>query len=106
MRGRYYVKAKIYTLHGARTNHHSNVEEGHTNREIADHLGLEKRQIECWVNRRNRKQRKAEAGILPKTKGRPKVRPLSTIEEYQHEIATLKMENKLLRDFLQLTERM
>lgn len=81
-------------------------EEGHTNREIADHLGVEKRQIECWVNRRNRKQRRVEAGILPKAKGRPKVRPLSTIEEYQQEIATLKMENKLLRDFLQLTERM
>ncbi len=81
-------------------------ESGHTNREIADHLGVEKRQIECWVNRRNRKQKKIEAGIPPKPKGRPRVRPLTTTEEYEHEIAKLKMENKLLRDFLQSTERM
>ena len=81
-------------------------EAGHTNREIADHLGVEKRQIECWVNRRNRKQKKLAAGIPPKPKGRPRIRPLSTTEEYEREISRLRMENKLLRDFLQLTERM
>ena len=81
-------------------------EAGHTNREIADHLGVEKRQIECWVNRRNRKQKKLAAGIPPKPKGRPRIRPLTATEESQHEIAKLRMENKLLRDFLQLTERM
>ncbi len=81
-------------------------EAGHTNREIADHLGVEKRQIECWVNRRNRKQKNVAAGIPPKPKGRPRVRPLSTTEEYEREISLLRMENKLLRDFLQLTERM
>ena len=81
-------------------------ESGHTNREIADHLGVEKRQIECWVNRCNRKQKKLAAGIPTKPKGRPRVRPLTTTEEYEHEIAKLRMENKLLRDFLQSTERM
>ena len=81
-------------------------ETGHTNREIADHLGVEKRQIECWVNRRNRKQKKLAAGIPPKPKGRPRIRPLSTTEEYEREISRLRMENKLLRDFLQSTERM
>ena len=81
-------------------------EGGHTNREIADHLGVEKRQIECWVNRRNRKQKKAATGIPPKPKGRPRVRPLSTTEEYEREISRLRMENNLLRDFLQSTERM
>ena len=81
-------------------------EAGHTNREIADHLGVEKRQIECWVNRCNRKQKKLAAGIPPKPKGRPRVRPLSTTEEYEREISRLRMENKLLRDFLQSTERM
>ena len=81
-------------------------EAGHTNREIADHLGVEKRQIECWVNRRNRKQKKLAAGIPPKPKGRPRIRPLSTTEEYEREISRLRMENKLLRDFLQSTERM
>ena len=81
-------------------------EAGHTNREIADHLGVEKRQIECWVNRCNRKQKKLAAGIPPKPKGQPRVRPLSTTEEYEREISRLRMENKLLRDFLQSTERM
>ena len=81
-------------------------EAGHTNREIADHLGVQKRQIECWVNRRNRKQKKLAAGIPAKPKGRLRIRPITTTEEYQHEIAKLRMENKLLRDFLQLTERM
>ena len=81
-------------------------EAGHTNREIADHLGVEKRQIECWVNRRNRKQKKLAAGIPPKVRGRPRVRPLSTTEEFEREISRLRMENKLLRDFLQSTERM
>ena len=81
-------------------------EAGHTNREIADHLGVEKRQIECWVNRRNRKQKKLAAGLPPKPKGRPRIRPLSTTEEYEREISRLRMENKLLRDFLQSTERM
>ena len=81
-------------------------EAGHTNREIANHLGVEKRQIECWVNRRNRKQKKLAAGIPPKPKGRPRTRPLSTTEEYEREISRLRMENKLLRDFLQSTERM
>ena len=81
-------------------------EEGHTNREIADYLGVEKRQIECWVNRHNRKEKKLAAGIPPKPKGRPRMRPLSTTEEYEREISRLRMENKLLRDFLQSTERM
>ena len=81
-------------------------EAGHTNREIAEHLGIEKRQIECWVNRRNRKQKKFAAGIPPKPKGRPRIRPLTATAEYEHEMARLRMENKLLRDFLQSTERM
>ena len=81
-------------------------ETGQTNREIADHLGVEKRQIECWVKRRNRKQKKLAAGIPPKPRGRPRKRPLSTTEEYEREISRLRMENKLLRDFLQSTERM
>ena len=80
-------------------------EEGQTRREIAEHLGLTKEQIKGWINRYNRKQRKLAAGILPKPKGRPRQRPLSGEEEYKKEIARLQMENQLLRDFLQFTER-
>ena len=81
-------------------------EAGISRRIIADELGLELRQIENWINRRNRSKAKLSLGILPKRKGRPRKRPLSTAEEYEQEISRLQMENKLLRDFLQLTERM
>ena len=81
-------------------------EAGLSRRMIADELGLELRQIENWINRRNRARAKMSLGIVPKRKGRPRKGPLSTAEEYEQEIARLQMENKLLRDFLQLTERM
>ena len=80
-------------------------EEGKTRREIAEHLGMTKEQIKNWINRYNRKQRNLAAGIIPKPKGRPRQRPLSREEEYEKEIARLQMENQLLRDFLQFTER-
>ena len=81
-------------------------ESGMSRRMIADELGLELRQIENWINRRNRAKAKLAQGTVPKRKGRPCKRPLSTAEEYEQAIARLQMENKLLRDFLQLTERM
>ena len=81
-------------------------EAGMSRKMIADELGLELRQIENWINRRNRAKTKASLGIVPKRKGRPRKRTLSTTEEYEQEIARLQMENKLLRDFLQSTERM
>ena len=81
-------------------------EAGLSRRMIADELGLELRQIENWINRKNRARAKLSLGIVPKRKGRPRKRPLNTAEEYEQEIARLQMENKLLRDFLQLTERM
>ena len=82
-------------------------EAGQTLREIAVHFGLEKRQLENLVNRRNRRQRKMEAGIMPRPKGLPRkdATPKDTVTEQAYEINRLKMENKLLRDFLQLTGR-
>ncbi len=80
-------------------------EEGKTLRDIAEHLGLTKRQVEQWVTRYNRRQRNLSVGIVPRPKGRPRKRPLSSKEEYEKEIARLQMENQLLRDFLRFTER-
>ena len=80
-------------------------EEGKTVREIAEHLGLTKKQVKGWVTRYNHKQERIAAGIPPKPKGRPRKRPLSSTEEYEKEIARLQMENQLLRDFLQFTGR-
>ena len=72
-------------------------DEGRTRQEIADELSLELEQVKNWINRNNRKERNLAQGITPKPKGRPRK---------QSEIEQLRMENKLLRDFLQFTERM
>ena len=42
--------------------------DGMTNREIADHFGLNVKQIKNWVNRHNKEQRNLSAGIEPKPK--------------------------------------
>ena len=81
-------------------------EAGMTRQEIADELGLKKAQIKAWVTRYNRRKNGLQQGIPPKPKGRPRKKPLSSTEEYEREISRLQMENKLLRDFLQSTERM
>ena len=81
-------------------------EAGMTRQEIADELGLTKEQVKKWITRYNHRQSKLAAGIAPKKKGRPRKRALSSTEEYEREISRLQMENKLLRDFLQSTERM
>ena len=82
-------------------------EAGATRQEIADRFGLSKVQIKNWINRYNRKQAKLAAGILPRPKGRPRKdgKFVSTEAEQVNEIQRLRMENKLLRDFLQFTGR-
>ena len=82
-------------------------EAGKTRQEIADHFGLEKIQIKNWINRYNKEMKRVEAGIMPRPKGRPRKDTPSrdVVAEQAYEINCLKMENKLLRDFLQLTGR-
>ena len=79
--------------------------EGMTNREIADHFGLNLRQVKNWVNRHNRAQRNLVKGIIPKPKGRPRKDGAPPYQSEKKEIERLRMENRLLRDFLQSTER-
>lgn len=81
-------------------------ERGLTRQEIADELGLTKIQIKSWINRYNRRNEMLKQGIVPNPKGRPRKRPLCCNEAYEREISRLRMENKLLRDFLQSVERM
>lgn len=82
-------------------------EQGMTLREIGEKLGFSYKATKEYITRYNRRQRKLAAGIIPKPKGRPrKAAPdQSSIEYYKAEIERLKMENELLRDFLQSTER-
>ena len=82
-------------------------EAGKTRQEIADHFGLDKIQIKNWINRYNREMKRVESGIAPCPKGRPRkdAAPRDLATEQAHEIKRLKMENQLLRDFLQLAGR-
>ena len=90
--------------------------EGKTKREVGEMLGFTKEQIHGFITRYNAKQRKIEAGIAIKKKGRPpkdyqvskedKVAQLRyIINRKDAKIKSLEMENELMRDFLSLTGR-
>lgn len=82
-------------------------EAGKSQREIAEYFELTTEQVKELLKRYRRRERKIAAGIMPRPKGRPrKDAPPRNIEaEQAYEINRLKMENKLLRDFLQYAER-
>ena len=79
-----------------------------TQREIAEYYGFkDKYVVKQLLTRGRRKERKLEAGILPRPKGRPRKdsAPREIVAEQAYEIQRLRMENKLLRDFLRFTGR-
>lgn len=79
---------------------------GKTQREIAEHFGFASKEVvRELLKRERRKKRKLGTGIVPRAKGRPRKREYTALEECQREIHRLKMENELLRDFLQFTGR-
>ena len=82
--------------------------EGKTQREVAEHYGFkDKYVVKQLLIRERRKERKLDAGIVQRPKGRPRKQavPKDIIAEQAYEIQRLQMENKLLRDFLQFTGR-
>ena len=91
-------------------------EKGKTLREIGEQFGFTLKQMRDFKTRYNIKQKKIEAGIALKKKGRPptdhvvserdKVAELKYIlARKEAEIKRLEMENELMRDFLSLTGR-
>ena len=80
-------------------------EKGMTRQEIADGLGLEKGQIKNWIARYNRRGSSLLREPNQKAKGRPRKDGQSPKQDIQKELERLRMENKLLRDFLRSTER-
>ena len=75
------------------------MEQGFSQREIADSLGLgSKKVIKDLLHR----ERKKKCQGIPKHRGR---KPAKTLQEYKYENKRLKMEVELLRDFLSLIER-
>ena len=79
---------------------------GKSHREIEEFFGLTgDRPVHNLLKRERRKEKKVATGIVPRPKGRPRkdAPPRDVVAEQAYEINRLKMENKLLRDFLQLT---
>ena len=90
--------------------------QGYTLRQIGEKYGFSYEQLHNFITRYNAKQRKLEAGIALRKKGRPAKDRVVTEEmksvELRYIIARkdakikqLEMENELMRDFLSLTER-
>ena len=80
--------------------------EGKTQREVAEYYGFRDKQVvKELLKRERRKERKLEAGIIPRPKGRPRkdAAPKDIVAKQAYEIQRLQMENKLLRDFLRFT---
>lgn len=88
-----------------------------TRREIGKAVGLSKEQVKGFIKRYNRKQEKHPAGMVIHQKGRSPKKDYEVAEEAktaelryvlarkEARIKQLEMENKLMRDFLSLTER-
>lgn len=73
--------------------------QGMTQKEVENALGLSgKRPVHQLLTRERRKELQG----VPKPRGR---KPAKTLAEYKYENKRLRMENELLRDFLQSTER-
>lgn len=80
-------------------------EDGKTHREIAEHFGLERNQVKKCMERFHRRQRKEAAGIQTRPKGRPRKDGQPPHQSEAAELKRLRMENQLLRDFLELGGR-
>lgn len=77
-------------------------EDGWTYREIGEKLGYTRDQVKDCVKRQRRRTRKAIENEMPvKGRGRPRKKPVTNLKEMELEINKLKMENELLRNFLQ-----
>ena len=75
--------------------------EGKTQREVVEYYGFQNKQVvKRLLNRERSKQRKVDAGILPRPKGRPRkgALPRDIVKEQAYEI-------QRLRDFLRFTGR-
>lgn len=91
-------------------------EQGLTYAQIGEHFGIERIYIKKFFERYRVKQRKIEAGIAIKKRGRPAKDSVVTQEDKVAElryilarkearIKSLEMQNELMRDFLSLTGR-
>ena len=71
----------------------SRIRSGESQSALSREYGISRYAIQSWL----------KEPIIPKRRRR---KPSKTLAEYRYENKRLKMENELLRDFLQSTERM
>ena len=79
-------------------------QKGYSYREIGEKLGFTKEQVKECQRRLRRKAQKPKASI-PNRRGRPAKQMPATLCALQKEVRQLRMENELLRDFIQTTQR-
>ena len=89
------VEAKILRMHS----------EGETHRSIAEVFGLEREQVKKFLKRHREKQAMLCEKGSSKPKGRPRKDGQPPRQNPETELKRLRMENKLLRDFLLSIER-
>ena len=77
---------------------------GKTQAEIAEHFGLKDRFVVHQILKRERRKQE-ELDTLSKKKGRPFKNPPQTVAALQAENQRLKMENELMKAFLEFKER-
>ena len=75
-------------------------EAGETHREIGEYFGLTKEQVKGLVKRQRKKQRMVVNGYIPRPKGRPRKAEATEEIRRNNELAELRMQVELLRNFL------
>ena len=89
------IEAEILQMHAA----------GQTHRAIAEQYGLEREQIKKFIKRHRKNQIQLQESHVHRPKGRPRKNGQPPKQNIETELKRLRMENKLLRDFLQFLER-
>ena len=89
------VEAEILRMHS----------EGETHRSIAEVFGLEREQVKKFLKRYRENQAMLWERESSNPKGRPRKDGQPPRQNPETELKRLRMENKLLRDFLQSMER-
>ena len=74
--------------------------QGETNREIATSLDLTLKQVQQLITRENRRERLLAQGYVLRPKGRPRKSLENEEAQRNHELAKLRMQVELLRNFL------
>ena len=73
---------------------------GETDREIAESYSLTLKQIKKLIIRQNNKAQRIADGYVPRAKGHPRKNPANEETQRSNELAELRMQVELLRNFL------